>query len=152
MPAHLVIFSLRYKHEPSYETLTFEAKLAEAMSALGIKYSVVDLHHHDRDGDVSVLPGFCVFLPQNPGSIVFQDEEAALYDLLEKNDVTSRLVVTPERSTHLDITTPTGRVIVPGAHADFSETQPANAAHYVKFAANVYLVLDDVAERGLRNK
>ena len=138
-PSHLVLFSVHDEGLTSLVNLQHNGKFAEALSKLELPYTVVESHAEGRS-----VSGYCVYLRQNPGTIIFQEEQEALYQLARDYGVKKVVLVSPERSVYsegIDHASNNGAVVSLGL-AEFTDTLHEGVTKYVRFPGGTILTVN----------
>ena len=138
-PSHLVLFSVFHEELSSLENLQRNGKFAEALSNLELPYTVTESRTEERS-----VNGYCVYLRQNPGTIIFQEEQEALYQLARDYGVKEVVVVSPERSVYsegIDHASNNGAVASLGL-AEFTDTLHEGVTRYVRFPGGTILTVN----------
>ena len=135
-PSHLVIFRVA---DASISGLRLASLVAQELSQANIPFTVVEEVQigHRR-------AGFCVYMVQNPGSQIFQDQQKVVYDLVREHTPGGKLlVVSPERTAHFEYLKQDSddTDIVSAGVAEFFTYVPEGVTSYVKFPGGNHLVL-----------
>ena len=139
-PSTLVIFTAFQAYADGLDNLRNNGKVAEQLSLAGLRYSVVEL----ADAGVLSIPGFCVYLSQNPACFAFESEQAVVYALARLYNQSSVRVVSPERTVYSEALLPNRETSVhPEGLAEFHDKLPEGytGGEYVRFAGGAVLVV-----------